>query len=323
MAAGRRVPGRQPGPGELVALLAGPDGNVCVVGDDDQVVHRFRGSRSAAHRRLRRALPEPRGDRAGPQLPQPRGDPRGGLAAFSTTSEGSQKPLIAVRGDGGQVAVVGLATRTTRPTGSPGRSPRRSPPGSRGRRSWCSPAPATPPSRCSSRSPGRDPAPGARQPRAVRAHRGQGRARLPDAAAQPARRAGVPPGDPAHRSAASAPRPPTRRYARARGTRRRPDRAPAPSATDRRHPLARGAQRLVEFGEGLIAVRRELEAGPLARARRARRGDARRRAGPALRAAARPLTERPSGGDAERVLEDLRSLCRAAQAFEEQHGTRT
>lgn len=79
-------------------------------------------------------------------------------------------------------------------------------------------------------------------------------------------------------------------------------------------------RRLATFGDGLSTVRRELDAGrSLGHAVLAavmldgglvhhfeRRRDT------SLNAAARR--------DAERVLEDLRSLCRAAQAFEEQHG---
>jgi DNA helicase-2/ATP-dependent DNA helicase PcrA len=79
-------------------------------------------------------------------------------------------------------------------------------------------------------------------------------------------------------------------------------------------------ERLSSFGEALMAVRREMESGrPLGHVVPApvtldgglvqhfeRRRDT--------------STNAPARRDAERVLEDLRSLCRAAQAFEEQHG---
>jgi len=57
----------------LIALLAGAGGNVCCVGDDDQLLYSFR---AAEHARVRGAVPRSRADRARPQLPQPRRDPR-------------------------------------------------------------------------------------------------------------------------------------------------------------------------------------------------------------------------------------------------------
>jgi DNA helicase-2/ATP-dependent DNA helicase PcrA len=79
-------------------------------------------------------------------------------------------------------------------------------------------------------------------------------------------------------------------------------------------------RRRASFGEGMLAVRREIEAGRslghvvlaavMLDGGLVHHYEHRRDSSP--NAAARR--------DAERVLEDLRSLCRAAQAFEEQHG---
>ena len=83
---------------------------------------------------------------------------------------------------------------------------------------------------------------------------------------------------------------------------------------------AEARQRLAAFGEGMSAVRRELELGRslghVVLAAVMLDGGLvqhfERRRDTCANAAARR--------DAERVLEDLRSLCRAAQAFEQEHG---
>ena len=238
--------------------------------------------------------PGTRGDRAGAQLPQPRGDPRGGRRAASrTTSEGcrsrwsrSAAKAAASRSAGfyedwheahwvaGQVAEAIAAGRPG--AGDPHPRPHR----------------LRHPGGAAGAGPRRDPAPGARQPRAVRALRGQGRARVPDAAGQPGRRPGVPAGDPVAPARRRDPRPPTRWLrARARSTtatccaacaaRRDSTRFAPPSARQRSARSAKGCAR--PPGD---------RSGPLARPRRARRGDARRRTRPALRAAPRHLGER-------------------------------
>ena len=87
----------------------------------------------------------------------------------------------------------------------------------------------------------------------------------------------------------------------------------------RRHPLARGARPAGRFGAGLERVRRELAAGRSIGHVVVATVMLARRAGPPLPAPARHTHRTPiERRDAERVLEDLRSLCRAAQAYAEQ-----
>jgi DNA helicase II / ATP-dependent DNA helicase PcrA len=79
-------------------------------------------------------------------------------------------------------------------------------------------------------------------------------------------------------------------------------------------------QRLASFGEGLSAVREEIIAGRslghVVLATVMLDGGLVQHFEHRRDSSASAATRR----DSERVLEDLRSLCRAAQAFEEQHG---
>ena len=142
--------------------------------------------------------------------------------------------------------------------------------------------------------------------------------------ANPRRRAGVPP----RRAVAAARHRPGHRQPgrrrRARAPRRRPDHRQRPrrtSSTGSARQPARDAARRAS-APASTRVRRPNARRALARPRRRRHRDARRRPRRATTSSA--ATARPSAEqrrDAERVLEDLRSLCRAAQAFEDQHGT--
>jgi DNA helicase II / ATP-dependent DNA helicase PcrA len=93
----------------LVDLLAGPNGNVCVVGDDDQLIHGWRhadpqhilgfAERHPGHAEIVLG----RNFRSRTEILH---------AAVSCVSHNEQrapKPLIAMRGSGGQVQVVGLS----------------------------------------------------------------------------------------------------------------------------------------------------------------------------------------------------------------------
>ena len=111
---------------ELVWLLAGQAGNVAIVGDEDQVVHRFRGAdpqhiagfaaRHPSHATIvlgRTSAPAERSSR------RPRG-------ASRTTSEGCRRSLSPCAAPAGRSRCAGSTRTGTRLTGSPARYRRRS-----------------------------------------------------------------------------------------------------------------------------------------------------------------------------------------------------
>ena len=93
---------------ELVTLLAGPDGNVAVVADDDQVVHRFRGADPGHIVGFVRRYPShativlSRNFRSRVEILD------AAVRCVGHNQRRVQKALVAVRGHGGQVLVRGF-----------------------------------------------------------------------------------------------------------------------------------------------------------------------------------------------------------------------
>ena len=180
----------------LVDLLAGPDGNLCVCGDDDQVIHGWRHADPrhilGFHRRhpARTEIVLGRNFRSRAEILE------AAVRCVSHNERRAPKALIAMRGPGGQVRVRAFRERVRR-----GELGRRSDRGRARRRHAAGRDPRARADRVRDGAAAagararRDPAPGARLTRAVRAHRGPRRARVPDADPEPARRAGVPPRD--------------------------------------------------------------------------------------------------------------------------------
>ena len=307
-------------------LLAGSDGNVTVVGDDDQAIYRFRSRRAAQHPRLRRALPAPRARRARPQLPLARRDPRPPPPAASpTTSTGTRRrwsPCAARAGGSPRAASrcdrdeAGWAAGLIADALAAGTAARRDP---RAR-----------PHRASPPRPIQAALAAAGIPHRVLGSLGlYERAEVRDALAYLALLAN-PRDAHAFRRAVQAPRRGVgtatigaRRRRRARALRRRPD----------HHQRQRA--------RSCTGVRSAADPRRARRVRRRPGGRARRSTGPAARsgtsssprsrstAASSPTTRRAATArrapserrDGERVLEDLRSLCRAAQAYADQVGS--
>ena len=113
----------------LVDLLAGPDGNLCVVGDDDQLIHGWRhadprhilgfAERHPGHATIVLG----RNFRSRSEILE------AAVSCVSHNERRTAKALIAMRGPGGEVRVAGWSTSTRRRTGSRARSPRRWPRG--------------------------------------------------------------------------------------------------------------------------------------------------------------------------------------------------
>ena len=276
----------------LVALLAGAGGNVCCVGDDDQLIYSWRGAQSRnilafgerfpAHARIVLG----RNFRCRSEILD------AAVACVAHNAQREAKALIAMRGGGGEVRVIAYGSdrheadicRGRDRPGTRPRHPRRRGAGARAHRVRDRAA-------AGRARPGRDPAPGARQPRPVRALRGPRRARLPRAARQPRRRAGIPP---RRRLTQTRCRHRDRQpgdLARPRHTSGRPDHGERARERNRGDPLAHRAR-------AAHAVWRRTRPRPSRAARRAvdrsrrrHRGDARRRTRRPPPAPARQLAE--------------------------------
>ena len=219
------------------------------------------------------------------------------VACVSHNQQRTAKALIAMRGPGGHAQRARVRLRAPRSAaGSPGTSPTRSPPAiAADRDPGARPHRLRHPAGAARARARRDRAPRARQPRPLRALRGPRRARLPDAASQPGRRAGVPARDRSPRAAASAPPPPTG-SSRSPATEHDGDliAAAAARAGSTRSVARQARDRLARFGAELDAHPRANSRRPVARPRRRRDGDARRRPRPPLPAAPRPLAQAPT-----------------------------
>ena len=221
----------------LVDLLAGPDGNLCVCGDDDQVIHTWRHADPRHildfhHRHpARTEIVLGRNFRSRAEILE------AAVRCVAHNDRRAPKALIAMRGPGGRVRVRAFANEFAEAnwvTATDRRRARRRHPAGRDPRARADRVrDRAAAARARAR---RHPAPRARLARAVRAHRGPRRARVPDAAPEPARRAGVPPRD---RLTAARDRHRHRHQARRLGARaapRRPDRRQRPRGRARRRP---------------------------------------------------------------------------------------
>ena len=241
----------------LVDLLAGPDGNLCVCGDDDQVIHTWRHADPRHildfhHRhparteivlgrnfRSRAEILEAAVRCVSPQRP-PGAE---GADRDARPRRPRARPRLRQRVRRGE---LGHRTdrRRARRRHPAGRDPRPRADRIRDRAAAA---------RARAR---RHPAPRARLARPVRAHRGPRRARLPDAAPEPARRAGVPSRD---RLTAARDRHRHRHQARRLGARaapRRPDRRQRERGRARRRPRRRPR------AAGRVRRRRSSRSGP-------------------------------------------------------------
>ena len=178
----------------LVALLAGAGGNVCCVGDDDQLLYSFRaaeprnmlcfGERFPAHARIVLG----RNFRSRSEILEPAAALH--RAQRAAAREGADRDARRRRRGASRRVRVGPPRGRQRRRGDragarPGRA--------RGRGARARPHRLRHRAGAGRARPRRDPAPGARQPRPLRALRGPRRARLPHAARQPRRRPGIPP----------------------------------------------------------------------------------------------------------------------------------
>ena len=309
----------------LVSLLAGPDGNLCCVADDDQSIYSFRGADAHGLARLAERFPAherivlARNFRSRAEILSP------AARCIQNNPDRVPKTLIAMRGPGGHAAALAFASE-------------------RDEASWIAStiaqelAAGTPPAEIlllARAGYASAPAQTALAAAGI-AHRVLGslglyeRSEVRDALAYLTLIAN-PADAQAFRRAVAAPR---------RGVGERT--AGQLVARAREHhdgdliAASANAGTLGEIGsrkarEAARALRRRATARPrrarrrpIARTRRDRRGDAPGRAGrpPPVGAPSTAPTPRQRR-DAERVLEDLRSLCRAVQAYEEREDSPT
>jgi DNA helicase-2/ATP-dependent DNA helicase PcrA len=92
----------------LVDLLAGPDGNLCVCGDDDQVIHAWRHADPGHILRFGERHPDHAQIVLGRNFRSRAEIFEAAVRCVSHNESRSPKALIAVRGSGGQVRVAGL-----------------------------------------------------------------------------------------------------------------------------------------------------------------------------------------------------------------------
>jgi DNA helicase II / ATP-dependent DNA helicase PcrA len=92
----------------LVDLLAGPGGNLCVSGDDDQVIHAWRHADPGHILRFGERHPDHAQIVLGRNFRSRAEIFEAGVRCVSHNEHRAPKTLIAVRGSGGQVRVVGL-----------------------------------------------------------------------------------------------------------------------------------------------------------------------------------------------------------------------
>jgi DNA helicase-2/ATP-dependent DNA helicase PcrA len=306
---------------ELVSLLAGPKGNLTVVGDDDQQVHRWRGADGAQLLEFAQRYPRHRTLVLGRNFRSRTEILDAAVRCVEHNQRRTRKSLVAVRGAGGRVLVKGFHEDWHEAhwvAGHVGDAIAAGIPG--------------PEILILARTGYATQAVQASLARAEIPHRVLGslglyeRAEVKDALAYLTLL--VNPRDAqAFRRAIQSPRrgigPATIKLVLARAREKRAGDLIGASAAARELDGIRSdgvRQRLASFGEGLNTVRDEMRAGRslghvvLATVMLVGGlvGHFEHRRDSSASAAARR--------DSERVLEDLRSLCRAAQAFEEQHG---
>ena len=181
--------------GVLIALLVGPDGNVCAVADDDQLIYSWRGAEPRNVLEFGERFPGHGRIVLGRNFRSRSEILNAAVACVSQNERRTAKALIAVRGCRWARAGPRLSIRV--PRGALDRTHDR--PGAGGRHlAGGDPRPRARRLRdrggANRAGAGRNPASGAGKPRAVRALRDPRCARLPDAAGQSGRRAGVPAG---------------------------------------------------------------------------------------------------------------------------------